>query len=508
MFRLQIAVFTAVVLLLLPGGNNPALAEDDWQRAKREITERFERYKKEGLTAEETEKLTSALLDAAGDEIEGTGVGTLLRTLNQQSKNAVWLLDKKQTAEDLIDVVGTIYALATKEGSLSSGDLVEAYRTLGKGVKLSTKLAELIPGMNIVMVPMLNAYAEAINNGAGHVAAIADARERKNRAIASWLQEPDYGPPPVEAWDLVEEEPPTPEEIEWEKLRQEELARVEACIEICRDAYRAYNEIANTRARARDAAAATSAGLEEAVSKARRIQRNHNDRARKFNATLAGYRQRLARRDAERERLSRAEAERNTSAVAAYRQSIGKIEELLENFRKNLRTDLGRISTVQDDYLESRGELMKLRARYRAERDAYEQADNKYQVAVKAYQDCVAQCRRESEARPEVAGLWKSRYKWQEDDWVSGQTVCLHQEGARVSGTYSLDDGEKRGTIKEGSLSGNRLTYSYSSFYCEGSGHFEIAPGAATMRGPYRCEDGMGIWELTRAGRDCGAAAE
>ncbi|MCK5642486.1 MAG: hypothetical protein KAJ19_16890, partial [Gammaproteobacteria bacterium] len=161
-----------------------ALADGEWDELfamkKKEFIEEFERFKKEGLTAEQVEELTDKLLEAAGDKIEGTGTETLLKTMNKQAKNTVWIMEKKENIEDLIDFVGDVYAMASSD---APPDPVEAYKALSKGVGLAAKLAEKMPVMKVVAVPMLKAYAQAIRNGEKDIEAIAAATKATNRAI-------------------------------------------------------------------------------------------------------------------------------------------------------------------------------------------------------------------------------------------------------------------------------------------------------------------------------------
>ena len=79
-------VFTLAASVALADGDDPFTA------AKKEFVEKFEKFKKEGLTAAQVKELTDQLLEAAGDKIDGTGTETLLKTMNKQAANTVWII--------------------------------------------------------------------------------------------------------------------------------------------------------------------------------------------------------------------------------------------------------------------------------------------------------------------------------------------------------------------------------------------------------------------------------
>ncbi len=196
-------LFVCLLVLALAAPLAPAYADDDglYEATKAEFVKKFEKFKKDGLSADEVKKLTDQLLKAVGDKIDGTGTKTLLKIMNKQAENVSKLLKTKDTLEDLIDFVGDLYAMASSD---MPPDPVDAYKALSKGIGLAAKLADKIPVLKIIAVPMLEAYAEAVKNGETHIEAINTATKAKNEAIALGWRAMDYGQA-LEATEMEED---------------------------------------------------------------------------------------------------------------------------------------------------------------------------------------------------------------------------------------------------------------------------------------------------------------
>lgn len=151
-----------------------------YDATKEEFMDKFDEFKKEGLTEKQVKQLTDKLLEVAGDKIDGTGTKTLLKAMNKQAKNTTWIMQRKAASEKLIGFVGDVYAIALSD---APPDPMDAYKELDKGVDLAAQLADNMLGLNVTAVPMLKAYSQAIKNGEKHIDAIAAATRAKNSAI-------------------------------------------------------------------------------------------------------------------------------------------------------------------------------------------------------------------------------------------------------------------------------------------------------------------------------------
>ena len=395
MTRFQRVISMSFFVAFLLGMDTVAYAESDWQKAKNEFSEEFQEFKKDGLSAKEVEQLTQKLLDAAGDDIEGTGLKALLETMNQQPERAARMLDEKADVEKLVDVVSTTSALVNADDPID--EMVAVYDSTADAMRDLADGAKMLPGGNRV-APLLDATATQLEIGKTSIKTIAAHAKARNDAINSydsWVYGESNDPSPTSRLELEFEETPTEEEIEREKLREDEVAQNEACIDQCREQYRAYNDIATKRARARDAAAATSKALASARSTMKSKRLNHNDYTKRLNSYLERYRKKLAKRDAEKARMLRAQRENRLEAYEGYKQLVSQIDESLTRFRINIRDDFASFKKVQNDYLQTKLDVSKNNSKYKSQVRKYKEADALYRIAIKTYEDCVTKCKNE-----------------------------------------------------------------------------------------------------------------
>ncbi len=401
MTRGSALIFLTMCLGILLGPGLPAHAESDWRKLKAEFSEEYKAYKRGGLSAAEVKQLTQDLLSKAGDDVDGTGLKALLESMNEDPERAARVLGERAAVEQLIDAVGTASALANVEDPID--ELVDAYNALADDMRMFADYAKFLPGGERV-APLLNANATMIENGKANIKTIAG-RARETRDSINTFDDMVYGEnndaPPASALKLAFAEAPTGEEIEWEKLRRQEKAQDEACIERCRDQYRAYNQIANRRARARDVAAVAGQALEPGRKNAEIMRLDYNDHARRFNSYLEGYVKTLAKRDTAKMRLLRAEQSGERAAYDVYKQSVDRLEASLTRFRKNMRADYADLKKAHDGLVRSKSNLSALRAGYDADVQNFRIADTRYRAAVKAYEACVEVCRTSVASQPQ-----------------------------------------------------------------------------------------------------------
>ncbi len=95
-----------------------------------------------------------------------------------------------------------------------------------------------------------------------------------------------------------------------------------------------------------------------------------------------------------------------------------------------------------------------------------------------------------------LIGSWASRYNWNNEGWKTSSPVCISTQEEVVEGRWAS------GSFT-GRLSGNQLSYEFSSSSCSGTGEFQVLADGR-LRGKYHCEDASGEWELTEGdGRSC-----
>ncbi|MEE9501871.1 MAG: S8 family peptidase, partial [Candidatus Aminicenantaceae bacterium] len=181
------------------------------------LKSKWEEVKKEGLSAGDVEKLTDKLKELGGDNIEGTGVGELLDSMNANAGRLAKLKDAGDKLEKTISLVEKFKNLKTGD-EFDAKDTLEA---LSDTIKfLADLMEEVPPPFGIIVGPMLKAYAEAIDNSATHAAAIQAATNAKNEAIAAAGGKTPEAAEPEEADDSFEWNvypyPNCPEcELEW-----------------------------------------------------------------------------------------------------------------------------------------------------------------------------------------------------------------------------------------------------------------------------------------------------
>jgi hypothetical protein len=446
------------ILIGLTQGASLALADDDiaelYDATKKEFVDKFEKFKKEGLTAEQVEELTDQLLDLAGDEIEGTGTETLLKTMNQQAKNTVSVLKKKENLEDLIDFVGDLYAIGSSD---APPDPVDAYKALGKGVGLGAKLADKIPVLNMVAVPMMEAYAQAIKNGEGHIEAIDAATKAKNEIIELGWRSPDYSDELLAATEMdeAEDEEPTEEELQWEADRILRQAEYGERLDACRAEYDAYDRAATARSEAWKKLEAQSAVLKQGERSAATKRHAYNDLIPNYKNSHAGLQKALEKRDMEYARMERAKAQGNEQGYQARKAMLQEFERELASRKQTLREDYEKISQRRSRYLEAKAVVARARREYRALRTAYEAIDRDFKQAKAAFDACMESgdapapapsTVSESTRKPARGACTSAAGRWDGGDW--GETVFFKEPKGKFAGTYTHDNGRIYGSFQ------------------------------------------------------------
>lgn len=162
------------------------VAVADWEelidRGIEEAKAKLGQVSKDGLSASEVKSLTDKLNQVAGDDIQGTGVGELLNLMNHHADQIAKASDAKDKLDSTIDLVEKL-AKATKPDENGNLNGEATMLALASGIKLAEKLVGAVPGVNILVVPMLNAYGQAIENGATNVATIQERADQSMLAI-------------------------------------------------------------------------------------------------------------------------------------------------------------------------------------------------------------------------------------------------------------------------------------------------------------------------------------
>lgn len=378
------AVFTLAASVALADGDDPFTA------AKKEFVEKFEKFKKEGLTAAQVKELTDQLLEAAGDKIDGTGTETLLKTMNKQAANTVWLMKKKESIEELIDFVGDVYAMTSSD---TPPDPVEAYKALSKGVGLAAKLADKMPVMKVIAVPMLKAYAQAIKNGEKHIEAIAAATKAKNSAIELGWRSMDYDEALAETeMDEAEDDEPTEEELQWEADRIKRQAAYGECLSKCSEEYNAYDKASVARSHAWKRVANQKELLDKNKLSAKTRRARYNALIPDYKGSRIGYRKALKKRDNERARMQRAKSEGNEQGYLARKEMLKNYEKDLVSWKENLHKDYKRVSQMHSKYLEAKIKAAHTRGKYNSLLEAYKKIDSDFKKAKAAFDACIELC--------------------------------------------------------------------------------------------------------------------
>ncbi len=378
--------------------------EEIYNEAKKDFTDKFEKFKKEGLSAEEVKDLTDKLLEAAGDRIEGTGTETLLMTMNKQAENTVWIMEKKETLEELIDFVGDVYAMSLSD---TPPDPVDAYKALSKGVNLAVKLVGKIPVMKIVAVPMLKAYAQAIKNGEHHIEAIAKATNFKNKVIKLGWMPLDYDDL---AWlteknreNQGEEEKPTEEELEYEKWKKLEQARKKLCAKYCSKQYKAYDDGFREQYRAWEKADKAKKALDKSQKLAKKARSRYNGFVsgykkyhKKYRKALETYKKNsgpIKKKIIIAEKKCKKGDKKACTRLKEYRKILRPHEEKFERWSIKLKKEFKKIAAKQSKYLKARVKAIQAEEKFHLLFEGYEGKRSRFLELKAAYEKCYKECK-------------------------------------------------------------------------------------------------------------------
>jgi hypothetical protein len=425
------------------GAPGAVAADDDWQEiydgAKADFTKKFEQFKKDGLSAEQTKELCELLKKAGGKNIEGTGTEVLLNALHQQAKNASSIMEKKEKLEKLIEFVGDVYALSISD---TPPDGVEAYEALAKGMPLLAELADEIPVINKVAVPMIEAYGQAIENGLPHIKAIAKATDRKNELIAvgwrSW-------PPPDELYWMTEMEEEeevalTEEEIIGEAILAEERERNAACARECEAEYVVYDKAIEVRGRAWRLAQTAWAELKEAKEEVNRHRHNYSDARPRYNNYRANFKRTLDDYKVDQERVERLKKEGATEAARVAEELLASKKERLVGWVETLRTDYRLLSLKREKYAQAMTDVLEARENYETLLTEYKASDEESRRAYEVYNDCITRCLESAESNG-AGGLWDG------DNWGDIFFYTRPKADGLIA-TYTEDNGRVYGTLE------------------------------------------------------------
>lgn len=163
---------------------NPVFAqfEETIDGAIEKVKEKLEQVGKDGLSASEVEDITGDLQDLASDNIEGTGAGEMLDLMNTHAGNIAKGADAKGKLDSTIDLIEKL-SKATDPDANGNMDGEAVMEALAAGTKLAAELAAEVPVIGEVIGPMMDAYAQAIENGASQIGAIQAARDRANSTL-------------------------------------------------------------------------------------------------------------------------------------------------------------------------------------------------------------------------------------------------------------------------------------------------------------------------------------
>jgi len=369
-----------------------ALADDEpgelYTATKKEFVEKFEKFKREGLTAAQIQKLTHQLLEAVGDRIDGTGTEFLLKTMNKQAENTVWIMKQKKTVEELIDFVGDVYAMASSD---TPPDPEEAYKLLSKGVGLAAKLADEIPVLKLVAVPMLEASAQAIKNGEDDIAVIAAAAKARDEAVELGWRSPDYSYALLAATEMdeAEDDEPTEEDLQWEADRILRQADYGDRLSACGVEYSVYDKASVARRRARKRVGNQQELLDKDKRSANTRRVRYNALVPHYKGSHTGFRNALKYRDNLRAEMQLAESRGNGQAYLTLKEMLENFEKELVSLKENLRKEYKETSQMRSEYLEARIKAAQTRSEYNSLLEAYKKIDSDVKKAKAAFDSCM-----------------------------------------------------------------------------------------------------------------------
>lgn len=395
MRRTSLVMYMGLIFLFWFGSADRVTADDDWQEiydeAKAAFIQKFEQFKKDGLSAKQTKELLEQLKEVGGDEISGTGTEFLLNTMHQQTKNVISIMDKKETVEMLIEFVGDVYALSISD---TPPDGVEAYRALAKGVPLLSKLADQIPVLRIVAVPMIDAYAQAIKNGEWHIMAIAASQGAKNAAIRQvWKEVPGEETLfSITELEIEEEEPLTEEELVWEALRVEERERNQACAGVCKTEDIAYQKAAYARNDAITSVQRAKKGLDEVRTAAETERLEYNHAVMRLNKYRQDFKKSLDKYNEGRSRMEQMQKEGNTEGEKFMKEWLMPEKKRLISWKDTLRADFDAVVVRQEKHHLVKVDAYQAKQSYESLLADYKEKNADFQKAYRASNDCWGKC--------------------------------------------------------------------------------------------------------------------
>ena len=150
------------------------------------LQSKWEKIKKDGLSAGDVEKLTDKLKELGGKDIDGTGVKQLLDSMNANAERLAKLKDAGDKLEKMIALVETFKNLPTGEEFDGQATVEALEDTLEIMADLASKIP---PPFGTIAGPMMRAYKESVGGAADNIGAIQAAAEARDEAIAGKLPE-------------------------------------------------------------------------------------------------------------------------------------------------------------------------------------------------------------------------------------------------------------------------------------------------------------------------------